>query len=218
MDRRVAPRCRSIHSGYTRVVNLRRLFLLLASASLAASAAAHAQLAAYGTISVEHPSGITCREVTCGSNDGTISPIGGFGGVFYDFRNIGPVRLGVDLRAGSTVGNKNAAIYSNTPRPRIFSVLGGVRASFRTPLPQLRPYVEGAIGLAKSNISLPQESDGTVNYRSGIQYRGFAGVDLSLLPVMDFRIVELGAGGLQNFGNTYPVTSISTGLVFHLPR
>lgn len=196
---------------------LRSTLLSTALALLTLAPVAHAQLAAYGTVTVEHPSSITCREVTCGSNDGTISPIGGFGGVFYDFRNVGPIRLGVDVRAGSTVGNKNAAIYSNAPRPRIFSVLGGVRASFKTPLPQLHPYVEGAIGLGKSNISLPQDADGAVHYRSGIEYRGFAGVDLTLLPVMDFRVVELGAGGLQNFGNTYPITSISTGLVFHLP-
>lgn len=192
-------------------LSLSVFFLLLAPL------AAHAQLGVYGTVTVEHPSGIHCQEAICGSNDGTISPLGGFGGVYYDFRTVGPVRLGLDVRAGSTVGNKNAAIYASTPRPRIFSVLGGVRASFHTPLPQLRPYVEGAIGLGKSNIAQPQEVDGTVSYRSGLQYSGFAGVDLTLLPVMDFRVVELGAGGLQNFGNTYAVTSISTGLVFHLP-
>ena len=183
----------------------------------ALATAAQAQLAVYGTVTVEHLSGINCLQTVCGSGDGTINPIGGFGGVFYDFRTVGPVRIGVDVRAGSTIGNKNAATYFNSARPRIFSALGGVRASFKAPLPQLRPYVEGAVGLGRSNIAVPQDSSGRVNYNSGIEYRGLAGVDLMLLPAMDFRVVELGAGGLHNSGSNYPMYSISTGLVFHLP-
>ena len=177
-------------------------------------AAATAQTSIYGTVSVEHVTGIRCLQTICGSGDGTTNPLGGFGGVWYDFHSYGPVRLGIDLRAGTTVGNKNAATYFNSARPRVFSVLGGVRASFRTPLPQLKPYVEGAVGLAKSNISMPQDATtGQVVYHSGVQYRGFAGVDLTLLPALDFRVVELGAGGLSNQGRSYPGEAISTGVV-----
>ena len=168
-------------------------------------------------MTVEHITGVRCLQTVCGSSNGTISPVGGTAGVFYDFRQIGPVRLGADVRVSSTLGNKNAATYFNTAKPRIFSALGGIRASFRTPFPRLRPYVQGSVGLARSNLNLPEDSSGRVQYHAGVQYRGFAGADLAILPVMDFRVVELGIGGIRNNGNTNLVESISTGLVFHLP-
>ena len=192
-------------------------FLCLSFGLLCLLPPARAQLGVYGTVTVEHVTGIQCLQVICGSNDGTISPLGGTAGVFYDFRQIGPVRLGADVRVSSTLGNKNAATYFNTAKPRIFSALGGIRASFRTPFVQLRPYVQGSVGLARSNINLPQDSTGRVQYHSGLQYRGFAGADLAVLPVMDFRVVELGIGGIRNNGGSNFVDSISTGLVFHLP-
>ena len=199
-------------------MNLRTTLLSLALVSPALAGTSQAQLAAYGTVTVEHVTGIHCLQTQCGNSSGVVNPLGGFGGVYYDFRTIGPVRLGFDVRAGSTIGNKNAATYFNSARPRVFSALGGVRASFHVPLAPLRPYVEGAIGYAKSNLAVPEDpATGQVNYQSGIAYRGFAGLDLSILPVLDFRVVELGAGGLHNLGNNYPVYSVSTGIVLHLP-
>ncbi len=207
LSRRLVSRSPIFRSSFLAVVSLFGL-----------AAAARAQTSVYGTVSVEHVTGIQCLQTICGSGDGTTNPLGGFGGGWYDFHSIGPVRLGIDVRAGSTVGNKNAATYFNTARPRVFSVLGGVRASLGTPIFHLHPYVEGAVGLAKSNVTIPEDATtGQVVYHSGIQYRGFAGVDLPLLPALDFRVVELGAGSLRNLGNNYPIESISSGLVLHLP-
>lgn len=191
-------------------MNLRKALLSTSLVVLAFAGSARAQTSVYGTVTVDHVTGIKCQGTTCGSNDGTINPVGGMGGVSYDLRSVGPVRLGVDVRASSVVGNKNAAIYSNFPRPRIYSVLGGVRASFKTPLVQLKPYVEGLVGYGRSNFA-------ATPYASGLEFRGLAGVDLSLLPALDFRVVELGVGSLRNTGNSYSIESISTGVVFHLP-
>lgn len=198
-------------------MNVRWFFLFLAAALFGPADRAQAQLAAYGTVTVEHLSSIKCVQTVCGSNDGTINPIGGFGGVYYDFRDLGPFRLGIDLRAGKSIGNKSATTYFNSPRPSLFSVLGGIRGSFKTPIHQLRPYIEGAVGLARTDIGVPLTPDGHVASHSGVQFRGFAGVDLSLLPQLDFRVVEFGGGGVQGLNSTYPIESISTGLVFHLP-
>lgn len=205
-------------------MNLRKTLLSASLFVLAFAGAAGAQTSVYGTVSVEHITGIQCLQTVCGSGDGTINPLGGFGGVFRDVKTLGPVRLGVDLRVGSTVGNKNAATYFNTARPRVFTALAGVRGSFGTPLPRLRPYIEGAVGYAKSNVGVPEQpasplvpGSGMVKYDSGIQFRGFAGVDLAIAPAFDFRVVELGAGGLHSNNSTYPIESISTGVVFHLP-
>ena len=55
------------------------------------------------------------------------------------------------------------------------------------------------------------------NLTNGFEYHLFAGADLRLLSVLDFRIVELGIGGLDASGHNFPLKSISTGVVFHLP-
>ncbi len=191
-------------------MNLRTALLPTFLVVLAFSASARAQTSIYGTVTVDHVTGIKCQGTSCGSNDGTINPLGGIGGISHDVWSLGPVRLGLDVRGSSVIGNKNAAIYSNSPKPRIYSVLGGVRASARTPLLHLTPYVEGLVGYDRSNFT-----GGT--YSSGVAFRGLAGVDFSLLPSVDFRVVELGAGSVHNSGSNFLVESVSTGLVFHLP-
>lgn len=178
---------------------------------LASSVVAHAQLAAYGTVSVEHVSGLKCTEAVCGSNDGTVNPVGGGGGLFYDWKTVGPVRVGFDVRASSTLSNKNAVQYAGSPGPHIFSVLGGVRGSVKIPVLSMRPYAQASVGWDRTNVSTPQ------TYSTGLQFRGFVGVDLPLLPMLDFRVVELGAGSLRSAGSSFPMESISTGLVFHFP-
>lgn len=189
-------------------MNLSRHALIFL-ALIFAAVTAQAQLGIYGTVTVEHTSGIKCFDTVCGSNDGTINPVGGFGGVYYDFKNYGRVRLGVDARAGSTITSKSAAMFFTGPKPRIFSALGGVRASFTTRYDFLRPYAEGLVGVGRSNLQA------TSTYPVGLEYRGLVGVDLRLLPALDFRVVELGIGALQLQGSSYRMESISTGVVFH---
>ena len=192
-------------------MNLRKALLPTVLVVLALSASAWAQTSIYGTVTVDHVTGIKCQQASCGSNDGTINPLGGFGGISHDLRFLGPFRLGVDVRGGSVIGNKNAAIYASSPRPRVYSVLGGVRASSRAPIFHVTPYLEGLVGYGRSSFN------GTGLYSSGVEFHGVAGVDLPLLPALDFRVVELGAGGVHNAGSNYPLESISSGLVFHLP-
>ncbi len=144
---------------------------------LSFSAAAHAQLAVYGTVSVEHVTGLKCLDTVCGSNNGTISPVGGGGGVYYDWRTFGPARIGFDVRASSTVGNKNAVQYASGPQPRIYSALGGVRASFQLKTLSLRPYVQGSVGWDRTNANAP------LTYGTGVEFRGVRGCGLPVFPV-----------------------------------
>ena len=196
-------------------MSFRRLALLLVPL-FALPLAAHGQLAAYGLFSAQRFGGITCLEASCGTNSGSVSPIGGTGGLYYDFRNAGRFRLGVDVRATALKGNKLASSYFGSDY-RAYSVLGGVRASLRTRIPLLNPYVQGSVGLGRNNGL----GDGA-NYANRVQYMGFAGLDLRLLPVLDFRAVELGGGALSGAGTgpnsgTHSVLTISTGLVVHFP-
>ena len=55
---------------------------------------------------------------------------------------------------------------------------------------------------------------------NNFQYEGLAGLDIKLLPIMDWRVAEFGYGGLDPFGtysHNYPIKQVSMGFVFHLP-
>ena len=195
-------------------MNLRRLALLLALSAF--PLAAHAQFAAYGMFTAQRFGGIHCLDTSCGNNGGTVSPIGGTGGVYYDFHTIGRVRLGADVRATALKGTKLASTYFGS-NYRAYSVLGGVRASFRTPIRLVSPYVQGSVGLGRNN-----GLGDNAGFANRIQYEGLAGLDVHLLTVMDFRAIELGYGALSGAGTgpnngSHSVLSISSGVVFHFP-
>jgi hypothetical protein len=217
-----------------------RKAVLFLAAAIATTTIAHAQLGVYGTISVNRLAGqqssplaplnfdpASCVGVAapgCKVNN-SVDPIGGTGGVYYDFKTLGPVRLGVDVRATVTDSKQGDYTVSRGSGTRIYSTLGGVRASFHTPIKIIKPYIQASAGFGRSDygfalISSTSTPPGKISTFNNLQYEGFAGVDLKLLPFMDFRVVELGYGALTSFGtyaHTYPTGTISSGVVFHLP-
>jgi hypothetical protein len=223
---------------------IRKALFLLPVFALAA-ASAHAQFSAYGTVTLDHLTGINTAPVLntlspapctssvtaeCTSYRSSVNPIGFTGGVSYDVKQVGPVLLTADARAVIENSRQGAQTYSQGAGTHLYSFLGGVKASFSTPLPSLRPYVEGAVGYARSNYGVLTNAGTTtasgnpvlpgVSTRGNLEYNAFAGVDLRVLPVADWRVVELGYGGLQELGSsshTYPLYSVSTGVVFHFP-
>lgn len=223
-------------------MNLRTAVLFLAAAAFAllARPAAHAQAAVYGTFTVNQLSGIknspaipACTPSStnfCPTYNDSFVPLGGTFGAYYDFLHLGPVKLGVDGRGTFTTAKRGAEKESNGTGGRLYSGLGGVRAVFHTRWVPIRPYVEGAAGIARTDYGVSNfvsSPSGQITYQSGqitlrnnFQYMGYAGVDIRLLPVMDFRLVEFGYGGLNPLGtgsHNYPVKTVSSGIVFHLP-
>lgn len=201
-------------------MNLRKALLLLAVATFV-TATAPAQLGVYGTFTASRLGNIkSSPEISSPSGvNNDVSPLGGTGGIYYDFFKLGPVKLGADLR-GSIVNTKRGAYTNaNGGGARINSALFGVRASFHAPvLHSLKPYLQASAGIGSSNYGLLYGNG--VILRNNFQYMGFAGVDIPVLPIMDFRLVEVGMGGLNPFGNNshnYPLQSVSSGVVFHLP-
>jgi hypothetical protein len=234
-----------------------RKAVLFLAAAIATTTIAHAQLGVYGTITVNRLSGqqssplaplnaglINCSGSAAQSCDvnNSVDPIGGTGGVYYDFKTLGPVRLGVDLRGTITDSKQGVYTFSRGGGTRIYSTLGGIRVSFHTPIKIIKPYIQASAGLGRSDYGLyttvvvtpattinnppnapvyvPAVLANKVVTYNNLQYEGFAGVDLKLLPFMDFRVVELGYGALNSFGtnsHTYPIGTISSGVVFHLP-
>ena len=188
-------------------MNLRTPVLLLLLSL--ATAAAHAQVGVYGMFTANRLGGFTCAAAPCGSTTGAQYFTGGTGGVYYDFRSFGPVRVGADVRGSITLGQKSATQYFSN-NYRLNSVLGGVRASFHTPIPLLSPYVQGSVGLGKTNTL------GT--YTNQLQYGAYAGMDIHLLPMLDFRMVEVGIGGMSlGQSGSHSIESISSGVVLRIP-
>ncbi|HEX4154785.1 MAG TPA: hypothetical protein VHY48_04150 [Acidobacteriaceae bacterium] len=180
------------------------------------SIAARAQFGVYGTVTGERVTGFICQDPQghCAASNGTVKPYGGTFGGYYDFRSLGPFRVGVDLRGSVLNSNKSATLYaSSTDLVRHYAALGGLRAEARTPFHWLHPYVEAAAGLGRSNAT----SVVATQYQNYTQVQGFVGADITLLPMLDLRAIELGAG--EMFGpSSHSIQSIGIGVVFHTGR
>jgi hypothetical protein len=210
-------------------MSFRKAVLLLAAAVFVTtvSATAHAQVGVYGEFTVNRLTGMDTSPLpaVAGVADArakSVDPLGGTGGVYYDFWKLGPVKIGADLRGSILTTKRGAYVNFNGPGARIYSTLGGVRAVFHTPLKPLKPYIEGVAGLGRSDYGLYNASPtGQPNgIYNNFEYQGLAGLDIKVLPIMDYRVAELGYGGLDPFGtysHNYPIKSVSMGFVFHLP-
>lgn len=210
-------------------MSFRKAVLLLASVALVSTASAHAQFGVYGMFTVDRLSNIQSSPLapppfidgksTEVSN--TVDPLGGTGGVYYDFKKVGPFTLGADLRGTILTTKRGADVNFNASGTRIYSVLGGVRGVIHTPKNWLKPYIQGSVGLGRSDYGLSNTtSNGQVVLYNNFEYEGLAGLDIKLLPVLDYRVAEFGYGGLDPFGNNshnYPIKQVSMGFVFHLP-
>lgn len=185
------------------------LFLLTAIA-------ARAQFGVYGTVTGERVAGFTCSPSPCATTNGTVLPYGGTFGGYYDFRSMGPFRLGVDLRGSVLNSNKSATNFaSSTDFVREYSFLGGLRGGVHTPFKWLHPYAQVSAGLGRSNADLVNIDPRS--YQNFTQVEGFVGADISILPVLDLRAIELGAGEMLGPTN-HSIQSIGIGIVFHTPR
>ena len=215
------------------------LFLLAAWVSCCS---AYGQISAYGTVTLNHMTGIASSPVlqtlspppctsslttNCTAYRNEVNPIGFTGGITYGFKKVGPVLLSADARGVVEDNHQGGQRYAQGAGTRIYSVLGGVKATFRTPVSFVAPYVQGSFGYARSNYGVLTNAQVSqtpiypgVPTQNNLQYSGFAGVDLKVLPYADFRVVEVGYGALQgrgSFGHTYPILSISSGIVVHFP-
>jgi hypothetical protein len=204
-------------------MNFRKAVFFLAAIALISCVSASAQVGVYGMFTADQLSNIASSPlppISSAPSDqrsNSVNPLGGTGGVYYDFKTWGPVRLGVDARGSILTTKRGAYVNFDASGARIYSVLGGVRAAFHTPIAPLKPYLQVSAGLGRSDYGL-QSSGGAVTVYSNFEYEGLAGLDIKLLPVLDFRLVEFGYGGLDPFGtysHNYPIKQVSSGFVIH---
>jgi hypothetical protein len=207
---------------------LRKAVLFLAAVAVTTSTSSHAQVGVYGMFTVDRLSNIASSPLLppnstdpAFARSNYVNPLGGTGGVYYDFMKLGPVKLGADLRGSILTTKRGAYLSFNGPGARIYSVLGGVRGSFQTPVKSLKPYLQISAGLGRSDYGLFSSGGSGPNaIHSNFEYEGLAGLDIKLLPILDWRVAEFGYGGLDPFGtnsHNYPIKQVSMGFVFHLP-
>jgi hypothetical protein len=174
--------------------------LLAAAVILFVTHAAHAQLGIYGTLNatkVINPVS-TQSNIQNAINTGYWST-GGEVGVYYDFWRIGPISVGSDLRVSGASQAK-------------LGLFGARVALHPTPLP-FKPYVEGLVGVANSTNAYNLSS-------TDLAWEIAGGVDYSLIPHIDLRVLEFGGGQISTSATTTPTPTrslytISTGFAIH---
>jgi len=198
---------------------------------LFSSVAAHAQVGIYATATGDWFGGVTCPSFAapCAETDGKVKPFGGNFGAYYEYRNLGPMRWGFDVRGAVQSSNKRADSSAGGPGiVKNYEFLGGVRGSFKTPIHWLHPYAEIMGGYTRNNASglytntvttnnnvSPPVTQTTLSYNPSVYtnyalLKGFVGLDIPLMPFLSFRAVELGLGGA--FGSTPTVQTTTVTL------
>lgn len=130
-------------------------------------------------------------------------------GLYHDSGH-GLIATGLDVRgtfAGR--GDTNGAGSSQT----LDTLMGGVRLAITPHVLPIKPYVEALGGLG--HLKTGQGTQRTSSTKFAYQFLG--GIDLTVLPRIDWRVVEFSYGRLAGLGDSFAPKSLSTGIVFRLP-
>ncbi len=172
-----------------------RMFRLLALSVLVfLPLSLHAQLGIYGTF--------TATKLNVPANDNFI--YGGTFGAYLASGHLALLSAGVDLRG--SFANSNVTSYSSG------SI--GPRVAFNLPILPIHPYVEAVVGVGHASFTNTQPAAVTK-----FEYQFLGGVDFTIFPRVDWRVVEFSYGGLSGLNNqSFHPKSLSTGLVLRLPN
>jgi hypothetical protein len=171
-------------------IRLRTVFaLLLAAFAITATASAQTGLyIEYGGSKVDSP-----------TNTWVYGPTFG---LYHDFFSAPLVHLGGDIR-GSVLGVTNTTTLT--------SGMIGVRLSGHPRVLPAMPYLEALGGIGHYDFGANQPSD------TQGEYQFLAGIDITVLPRIDWRAVEFSYGGLSAFNGSLHPKTLSMGLVVRLP-
>jgi hypothetical protein len=177
----------------------------LAILALSASSAT-AQLGIYGEYSGTRIPGYSFAGTTTAWYQGFSA------GAYDNLLHAGPVQLGLDLRGGYAKGSSHG--YRN--------FLIGPRLAVKPPLLPIRPYIQAAIGFGGVAQNGLAGSD-TQHYSNKLQYGFIGGLDYTLVPHIDLRLVEVGylrmsaVSSSSATDSALNLTTIGAGLVVRLP-
>jgi hypothetical protein len=187
--------------------------LLIAAALLLTPAAVQAQFVEiYGTLVDAHATNVPQSTVVGCAPSGSpclydqftktsVNNIGLGGGLTLNLIRLPVLKFGVDVR-----GSRNSATSG------LDTALAGLKLTIHFPGVAARPYIQGSIGYVAANA---KNSGGSGSATSRyFADEALAGVDLPILRVLDFRILELGLGrGVQATTPTF--VTVASGLVLH---
>ena len=125
-------------------------------------------------------------------------------GAYFDAGHLGFFSTGVDIRG---------SFLSDGGQTQLDSGLVGPRLAVHPRVLPINPYVEilGGVG----HVKFGQGSAQTTS--TNFEYQALGGVDVTILPRLDWRVIEFSYDGVPSlYGGFHPKT-ISTGLVFRLP-
>ncbi len=121
-------------------------------------------------------------------------------GIYSDFYSLSPlIHVGADLRG---------SVLRPADNTTLFSVVVGPRISFHPHVISLNPYFEPMVGVGHYSFG------NNVGPRTKLEYSILGGVDHTILPHLDWRVIEFSYSGITTFtaATLHPKT-ISTGIV-----
>ncbi|SRR6266702_3374205 len=125
-------------------------------------------------------------------------------GAYFDSSHFAVLEWGVDLRGSFLGGAGSNQLHSGLIGPRVVAHL---------PIIPLKPYAEGLVGVGHLKTGEGSEQISATKF----EYQVVGGVELTILPRLDWRVIEASYGGLPGIANGINPTTLSTGLVFRLP-
>ena len=137
----------------------------------------------------------SAAKLSTGSTDWLYGPTVG---LYHDNRH-GLIATGLDVR-GTFLTRDSTHLYSG---------LVGARLALTPHVLPFKPYAEGLVGFG----SYGNGSASSTNF----EYQLLGGVDTTILPLIDRRVVEFSYGGLSVLNGSYNPKTLSTGLVLRLP-
>lgn len=130
-------------------------------------------------------------------------------GLYYDAGH-GVVALGLDARASFLGrGNTNGAGSDESLR----TGLVGVRVAVTPHVLPFKPYVEALGGFGSLTVGQGAARTSATHFT----YQFLGGIDFTVFPRVDWRVVEFSYGRLSGLGDSFAPKTVSTGLVFRLP-
>ena len=170
---------------------------------------ASAQLGVYGEFSYAKAS------LTGGGDAESPNALyGGIGGFYFNLKHLVVLEPGIDVRFVGSYQTNSGDFVSD----KLYAAVVGPRVAVRLrPLP-LRPYVEGLLGVARSEGGGQNDSRFPNPSSVNFAYQIVVGADLTVLPRIDWRVAEYSFTGIPNQGlpdaNAGHMNAISTGIVF----
>jgi hypothetical protein len=76
----------------------------------------------------------------------------------------------------------------------------------------IHPYIEALVGAGHADYGQGSAKVTATKF----QYQFLGGLDLTILPRIDWRLVEFSYGGLSGLGSSFNPKTLSTGIVIRL--